>query len=129
VWMSVESVGDAGSTSLGYYGGRFSPDTRSIVAHGFTGALHLWRREGELFLGMYCREERASCKDYICGVGGEGWDRGRGERVWEMADQPARDHRGGIAPDARSIVAHGPAPVGKPKVSSLTLEDELEGNM
>ncbi|BDA40643.1 Elongator complex protein 2 [Coccomyxa sp. Obi] len=45
LWMSEESVGDAGASSLGYYGGCFSPDGQSIVAHGFTGALHLWRRE------------------------------------------------------------------------------------
>ena len=46
LWMCEESVGDAGASSLGYYGGCFSPEGRSIVAHGFTGALHLWRREG-----------------------------------------------------------------------------------
>lgn len=46
LWMSEESVGDAGASSLGYFGGCFSPDGRSIVAHGFTGALHLWNREG-----------------------------------------------------------------------------------
>ena len=44
--MSEESVGDAGASSLGYFGGCFSPDGRSIVSHGFTGALHLWKREG-----------------------------------------------------------------------------------
>lgn len=45
--MCEESVGDAGASSLGYYGGCFSPDGRSLVAHGFTGALHLWHREGK----------------------------------------------------------------------------------
>jgi len=44
LWMSTESVGDAGSNALGYFGGVFSPDGSAIVAHGFTGALHLWRR-------------------------------------------------------------------------------------
>ena len=44
--MCEESVGDAGASSLGYFGGYFSPDGRSVVAHGFTGALHLWRRDG-----------------------------------------------------------------------------------
>ncbi len=44
--MCEESVGDAGASSLGYFGGCFSPDGRSVVAHGFTGALHLWRRDG-----------------------------------------------------------------------------------
>lgn len=43
--MAEESVGDAGATNLGYFGGAFSPDGRSIVAHGYSGALHLWRRE------------------------------------------------------------------------------------
>jgi elongator complex protein 2 len=46
LWMCEESVGDAGASSLGYFGGCFSPDGCSIVAHGYTGALHLWRREG-----------------------------------------------------------------------------------
>ena len=44
--MSEESVGDAGASSLGYFGGCFSPDGSAIVAHGFTGALHLWQRAG-----------------------------------------------------------------------------------
>jgi elongator complex protein 2 len=43
--MAEESVGDAGSSALGYFGGCFSPDGVAIVAHGFTGALHLWRRD------------------------------------------------------------------------------------
>ena len=47
LWMAEESVGDAGASSLGYYGGAWAPDGNSIVAHGFTGALHLWRRDGE----------------------------------------------------------------------------------
>ena len=58
--MSEESVGDAGASSLGYFGGCFSPEGRSIVAHGFTGALHLWHREGMTsgcpLLGAWCQE-------------------------------------------------------------------------
>ena len=50
LWMSEESVGDAGASSLGYFGGCFSPDGSAIVAHGFTGALHLWRRAGVAML-------------------------------------------------------------------------------
>ncbi|GAX74942.1 hypothetical protein CEUSTIGMA_g2388.t1 [Chlamydomonas eustigma] len=42
IWMSETSVGDAGAQCLGYFGGCFSPDGRKILAHGFTGALHLW---------------------------------------------------------------------------------------
>ena len=39
-------MGDAGPSNLGYYGGVWSPDGKAIVAHGYTGALHLWVRKG-----------------------------------------------------------------------------------
>ena len=45
--MAEESVGDAGANHLGYYTGVFSPDGSGIAAHGFSGALHIWRRDGE----------------------------------------------------------------------------------
>lgn len=46
LWMSEESVGDAGASHLGYYSGRFSPADAgaSIMANGYTGALHMWQR-------------------------------------------------------------------------------------
>ncbi|KAL4430983.1 hypothetical protein ABPG75_006239 [Micractinium tetrahymenae] len=44
LWMCEESVGDAGANHLGYYTGAWSPDGSGIAAHGFTGALHIWRR-------------------------------------------------------------------------------------
>lgn len=37
IWMNKESVGDAGSSSLGYFGGVYSPDGLSLMSHGFTG--------------------------------------------------------------------------------------------
>ena len=37
----MTSLGDAGASCLGYFGGSFSPDGTHIVAHGFTGALHM----------------------------------------------------------------------------------------
>ena len=43
-WQQTESVGDAGCSALGYFTGVFSPDGMFIVAHGFTGALHLWQK-------------------------------------------------------------------------------------
>jgi len=44
IWMAAESVGDAGPSSLGYYTGVFSPSGESLVANGYSGSLHLWRR-------------------------------------------------------------------------------------
>ncbi|KAG1654228.1 hypothetical protein FOA52_004504, partial [Chlamydomonas sp. UWO 241] len=42
LWMSQASVGDAGAQCLGYFGACFSPTGARVVAHGFTGAMHLW---------------------------------------------------------------------------------------
>ena len=52
--MSEESVGDAGPSSLGYFGGVWGPDGRNILANGYTGALHLWQREGRLLSALQC---------------------------------------------------------------------------
>lgn len=58
--MCQESVGDAGASALGYYGGVFGPGGRSIAANGFTGALHVWERSdvdttgGDLLCGKMC---------------------------------------------------------------------------
>lgn len=35
-------VGEVGGTTLGFYGGVFSPDGHSILGHGYQGAFHLW---------------------------------------------------------------------------------------
>ncbi len=35
-------VGEVGGTTLGFYGGVFSPDGQSILGHGYQGAFHLW---------------------------------------------------------------------------------------
>jgi hypothetical protein len=46
VWMCEESLGSAGTSGLGFSGGCWAPDGAGVLAHGFTGALHLWRRAG-----------------------------------------------------------------------------------
>ncbi len=46
VWMREESLGSAGTSGLGFSGGCWAPDGAGVLAHGFTGALHLWRRAG-----------------------------------------------------------------------------------
>lgn len=45
LWFSAAAVGDAGASCLGFYGGAFNPSGDQLVAHGFTGALHLWRQQ------------------------------------------------------------------------------------
>jgi elongator complex protein 2 len=43
LWLNATSLGDAGASCFGYYGGCFSSDGLQVMAHGFTGALHLWK--------------------------------------------------------------------------------------
>jgi len=67
IWLSQESVGDAGVNHLGYYTGVWHPNGTSIVAHGFTGALHVWNRteNGGLLpqpaLGGHCNQIVDAC--------------------------------------------------------------------
>lgn len=46
LWLSDAALGDAGAACLGFFGGAWSPDGHAVIAHGYTGALHLWRRVG-----------------------------------------------------------------------------------
>jgi len=45
VWISSEVVGDAGVNHLGYYTCVWDPKREGIAVHGYTGALHVWKRE------------------------------------------------------------------------------------
>ncbi|KAJ3677550.1 hypothetical protein LUZ60_003274 [Juncus effusus] len=46
IWMNVVTVGELASSSLGFYGGDWGPDGRSILGFGYGGAFHVWRDEG-----------------------------------------------------------------------------------
>lgn len=48
VWMEKIRVGEVGGNSLGFYGGKFSPDGKSIFGHGFQGSFHIWHQDSEL---------------------------------------------------------------------------------
>jgi len=50
VWLEKVRVGEVGGTTLGFYGGVYSPNGHSILGHGYQGAFHLWNNvstEGE----------------------------------------------------------------------------------
>ncbi|KAG9286739.1 hypothetical protein G9A89_012289 [Geosiphon pyriformis] len=44
-WINSVRVGEIGGYALGFLGGLFGPDGKHILAHGHTGAFHLWRNE------------------------------------------------------------------------------------
>lgn len=43
VWVNVVCVGELSHCALGFYGGHWSPNGLSILAHGYGGSFHLWR--------------------------------------------------------------------------------------
>ncbi|KAJ3642069.1 hypothetical protein Zmor_024887 [Zophobas morio] len=46
LWVEKVRVGEVGGNTLGFYGGVFSPDGTSILAHSYNGAFHIWTNEG-----------------------------------------------------------------------------------
>ncbi|KAG0608058.1 hypothetical protein M758_8G074700 [Ceratodon purpureus] len=46
IWMNVVTVGELGHTALGFYGGAWGPQGNAILAHGYSGSLHLWLENG-----------------------------------------------------------------------------------
>lgn len=46
IWMNVVTVGELSHSALGFYGGHWSSDGKSILAHGYGGAFHMWKNVG-----------------------------------------------------------------------------------
>ncbi|KAB1205610.1 Elongator complex protein 2 [Morella rubra] len=46
IWMNVVTVGELSHCALGFYGGHWSPNGDSILAHGYGGSFHLWKNVG-----------------------------------------------------------------------------------
>ncbi|KAF3431933.1 hypothetical protein FNV43_RR26669 [Rhamnella rubrinervis] len=46
IWMNVVTVGELSHCALGFYGGHWSSNGNSILAHGYGGSFHLWKNVG-----------------------------------------------------------------------------------
>lgn len=44
IWVDLIRLGEVGGNTLGFYGGKFSPDGNSILAQGHNGSFHLWTK-------------------------------------------------------------------------------------
>lgn len=47
IWVNVVTVGELSHSALGFYGGHWSPNADSILAHGYGGSFHLWKNVGD----------------------------------------------------------------------------------
>jgi elongator complex protein 2 len=46
LWINSVTVGELSHSALGFYGGHWEPDGKSILAHGYGGFFHMWRDIG-----------------------------------------------------------------------------------
>ena len=75
LWMSHASIGDAGAQCLGYFTGCFSScdGGKRILAHGFTGALHLWEEVPSVSSASKLWEPRQALGGHFAAVTGCAW--------------------------------------------------------
>lgn len=50
LWVDIIRLGEVGGNTLGFYGGKFSPDGCCILAQGHHGSFHLWKKVYNLIL-------------------------------------------------------------------------------
>lgn len=46
-WMPRDRVGEIGGTTYGFYGGRLSPDGAHLYSNGYSGSIHIWKKEND----------------------------------------------------------------------------------
>ncbi|XP_076460767.1 elongator complex protein 2-like isoform X2 [Babylonia areolata] len=89
VWVEQVRVGEVGGNTLGLFGGLFSPQGDSILAHGYHGALHQWIHNKDT--GMW--EPAVTGGGHFGSVVDVDWDRGGGNFVLSASvDQTTRLH-------------------------------------
>ncbi|KAH8394803.1 hypothetical protein KR222_006248 [Zaprionus bogoriensis] len=47
VWLEQVRVGEVGGNSMGFFGGKFASDGRSIMAHSYQGGFHIWNQDAQ----------------------------------------------------------------------------------
>jgi len=87
-------VGDVGGNTLGLYGGVFSPRGDFILAHGYQGAFHLWKKTGmDQSGGLELWQPIPTLSGHFGPVQDLSWEPGGGRFLLSVSsDQTARLH-------------------------------------
>lgn len=92
VWMDEVRVGEVGGNTLGFYGGKFSPDGKAILAHSYQGALHMWRKQTDT-TRAHSWEAAVTVSGHFGPVQDLAWDPEGGEFLVTLSsDQTTRIH-------------------------------------
>ncbi|OZJ05779.1 hypothetical protein BZG36_01299 [Bifiguratus adelaidae] len=89
VWSNEVRVGEMGGQALGFLGGLFSPDGSEIVAHGYHGAFHRWRKNASNEVGSSW-EPQVSISGHFKEVQAISWDPKHRFLLSVSLDQTAR---------------------------------------
>ncbi|KAI0216513.1 Elongator subunit elp2 [Massospora cicadina] len=85
IWVNETQLGEIGGSTLGFYGGAFSPSGRALLALGYKGALHLWHADSP---GAWVAQPFSS--GHIGPVTSLSWDPTAAYLITTSHDQTAR---------------------------------------
>ncbi|KAG8047838.1 hypothetical protein GUJ93_ZPchr0008g13479 [Zizania palustris] len=87
LWINSVTVGELSHSALGFYGGHWEPEGKSILAHGYGGSFHMWRDVG---LGSENWQPQIVPSGHFAPVSDLTWSR-RGEYLLSVShDQTTR---------------------------------------
>uniref|UniRef100_A0A0E0EMP5 Elongator complex protein 2 n=1 Tax=Oryza meridionalis TaxID=40149 RepID=A0A0E0EMP5_9ORYZ len=90
LWINSVTVGELSHSALGFYGGHWQPDGKSILAHGYGGSFHMWRDVG---LGSENWQPQIVPSGHFAPVSDLTWSRS-GEYLLSVShDQGTGNHR------------------------------------
>ena len=103
IWSEKVRVGGVGGNSLGFFGGKFRANGKSIIGHGYQGSFHLWHQSKEnesLWLpGVVCSGHYKEVKDVT-------WEP-NGEFMYSVStDQTTRVHSSWQRADKAEVTYH-----------------------
>lgn len=114
LWLTASRFGEIGGTNLGFFGALFGKHNRSVIAHGWGGSFHCWRKG----------EENGAWKAIISPTGhfdevsSLAWEPNGEYLVSVSADQTARLH----APWTREGIQTWHE-LGRPQIHGYDMED------
>ena len=97
-------VGEVGGNTLGLYGGIFAPWGDLILAHGYQGAFHLWKKEDSSETDLELWRPLPTVSGHFGPVQDLSWEPTAGRFLVSVsADQTSRLHAPWVHPDKGNV--------------------------
>lgn len=86
IWLSSQRFGEIGGTNLGFFGALWGHHDDVVLAHGWSGSFHIWRRSNNTWAAS------VSISGHYDEVTSLAWEPGGDYLITVSADQTARIH-------------------------------------